>query len=335
VEVGVSHNTARKAVQVLLDQGLLVRLENGRLAVRGSDDSPALEPQIALLAPAWESNEVTRWQIALTRLCGRFGCSLRMVYYGHWDDPQLLTSLEKFDGAFFMPVPETMPEHFLPKFLAIQKPIVVLGRDWSEHGVPSMRLYTPVLVQKLLDHLESLGHRKIDCFNVQPTDSINEAQIQQWNIWRAARQMEGELINQPVQAYTETLSAAYQVIDRRIREGKLNCTAILCIHERAASGAIRAMVDHGIRPGHDVAVCTIDDAGRAEYNVPSLTSLRSPDPAPYASVCLEWMLAGENRRWHGPLMVQPEDVELAVRESTVPQIGKQTLPLRQQSIKSA
>ena len=33
LEVGVSHLTARKAIQKLLNEGLLCRMENGRLAV--------------------------------------------------------------------------------------------------------------------------------------------------------------------------------------------------------------------------------------------------------------------------------------------------------------
>lgn len=330
VEVGVSHATARKAVQVLLDQGLLYRMENGRLAVRGSGDPDdrRVDPQIALLVPAWESNEVNRWQIAMTRQCARMKCSLRAVRYAHWDDPTLLTTLERFDGTFFMTVAEPMPEHFMRSFLAIRKPIVVLGSDWTPHGVPSMRLCSAVQVHKLLDHLASLGHRKIDFFNVQPMDSVVEGYIQQWNIWRVAHGMEGRLINEPVQPYTETLPEAYVAIARRLRAGELDCTAMVCIHERAATGVMRAMADHGLRPGHDIAVCTIDDAGRAEYAIPSLTSLQLPDPGPYVAVCLEWMLAGDQRQWHGPLMVQPDDVPLAVRQSTVPDIDSRQPPAR-------
>jgi DNA-binding LacI/PurR family transcriptional regulator len=227
-----------------------------------------------------------------------------------------------------MPVPESMPERFLPAFLRLRRPVVVLGHDWTEHGVPSLRLYRPGLVQKVLDHLADLGHRKIDCFNVQPADSIIDSRIAQWDIWRAARQMSGRLINEPVPAYTETISAAYDVTARRIAAGEFDCTALFCLTERVAAGAMRAMVDHGIRPGHDVAVCMVDDAGRAEYSIPSITSLESPDPKPYLAVCLEWMLAGQERQWRGPLLVQPEDLRLVVRESTVPGIDKQTRPRR-------
>ena len=68
--------------------------------------------------------------------------------------------------------------------------------------------------------------------------------------------------------------------------------------------------------------------GRADFSIPSLTSLSSPDPKPYLSVCLEWMTAGVHRRWQGPLLVQPEEVELAIRQSTVPDIDQTLIPSR-------
>jgi DNA-binding LacI/PurR family transcriptional regulator len=329
-EIGVSHATARKAVQVLLDSGLLCRLESGRLAVPRSVDPEArkLHAQIALLVPAWESSVVTRWQVAMGQLCDRFKCSFRTVHYGHWDDPLILSSLENFDGAFFLPVPEPMPSHFMPSFLRLRRRVVMLDNDWSQHGVPSMQLFPPVFTQKLLDHLESLGHRKIDCVNVQPVHPLITARIAQWRVWRMAHEIDGQLVDDPVDSYTETIPAAYELIDRRIRNKEFDCTAMLCMTERVAAGAMRAMLDHGIRPGHDVAVCIIDDGGRAEYCNPSLTSLVTPDPAPYLSVCLEWMLGGEEQKWQGPLLVQPDSVELAVRQSTVPGIDEQTAPRR-------
>ena len=193
--------------------------------------------------------------------------------------------------------------------------------------MPSLRLFSPVLVQKLLDHLASLGHERIDCFNVAPEDPVISAIVSQWNIWRAAHGMRGELIHAPVPPYTESLKVAYDVMSRRLRKKEFNSTAIFCTTERVAAGAI-ALADAGLKPGKDVAVCTLDCAGRADFSIPSLTSLSSPDPKPYLSVCLEWMTAGVHRRWQGPLLVQPEEVELAIRQSTVPDIDQTLIPSR-------
>ncbi|CAN5457953.1 hypothetical protein BH10PLA1_BH10PLA1_15390 [soil metagenome] len=329
-EVGVSHATARKAIQKLLDEGLLIRLANGRLAVRRNDegeDGP-ITTQIALLVPAWESREVTRWHVAISQLAARFKVAIRTVYYAHLDDPLVFSTLDRFDGTFFLPIPDDIPPHFMSKFLSAPRPVVVLSNNWTEHGVPSVRLHPPVAVQKLLDHLLAQGHKRIDCFNVQPVGSALQALMSQWNLWRAARGLDGVMINESVAPFQETLTVAYNVIAKRIREGKFDTTAMLCTTERDAAGAMRAIADAGMRVGHDVAVCTIDGSGRAEYAIPSLTSLEAPDPAPYIAVCLEWMLAGKDRQWKGPMLVEPEKIELAIRQSTVPDIDAQVAPQR-------
>jgi DNA-binding LacI/PurR family transcriptional regulator len=331
-DVGVSHMTARKAIQLLLEEGLVYRQPNGRLAVArdksaGRAGGKPRTHQIVLLAPAWESNDVSRWYIALAQLGERFDCSFRVVYYGHWDDPVIKNSVEGFDGAFLVPIPEPLPPEFIPSITG-QHNLVVLSADWTHHGIPSVRLFSAVFVQRLLDHLADLGHTRIGCFNVQPRDPVMAGYISQWRVWMAARGFTGPLIDEPVEPYSETLQAAYEAIAQRVAKGDLGFTALLCTMERAAAGAMRAMADAGLRPGKDVAVCTIDGAGRAEYSIPTVTSLKTPDPKPYLAVCLEWLTDPARGPWRGPLMVQPADIALAVRQSTVADVDQSTVPAR-------
>jgi DNA-binding LacI/PurR family transcriptional regulator len=156
--------------------------------------------------------------------------------------------------------------------------------------------------------------------------------ISQWRVWMAARGLKGPLIDEPVEPYTETLQAAYEAIARRAAMGELGFTALLCTMERAAAGAMRAMADAGLRPGVDVAVCTVDGAGRAEYSIPTLTSLETPDPQAYLAVCLEWLTGAAGELWRGPLMVQPVDIGLAVRQSTVLEIDGTAAPARRRRL---
>jgi hypothetical protein len=319
-EIGVSYMTARKAIQKLLADSMLYRLPNGRLAVQHGAETPrgTLGAQIALLVPAWQSDQVSAWNIALEQLRSRFNFACRVVYCAHWDDPMIFNVLRRFDGTFLVPLPDPVPTKFVPDLLKVPRPVAVLDNDWSHLGVRSLRRYPPVFVQGLLDHLASLGHRRIDCLNVQPTWPVVSDRIAQWKIWLAAHGLEGELVDEPVPPYVHTLPTAYDIVTRRIREGKFTCTAMLCVTQPAALAAMRAMLDHGIRPGHDVAVCTVDGEMEAAYFNPSLTALEYPDPKPYLAVCLEWMLGGKDRKWEGPLLLQPADVPVVVRQSTVP-----------------
>ncbi len=317
VEAGVSYTTVRKAVQRLVDDGLLYRQPNGRAAVRPVEDggkrtAPA---QIALLTPAWESPSIAGWRWVLAQVCARFHAASRAVLYTHWDDPIIATTIQGFDGTFLVPEPETPPDALVQTLRTCSRPLVVLDTDWSASGIRSVRLNPNLCANRMLDHLASLGHRKIDYFNVQPGQSPFAVS---WRLWLAAQHLDGELIDAPVEPYSDPLPAAYAVIDRLLREKRFTSKALFCATEPAAIGAMSAMLDHGLQPGHDVAVCTPDGGARTAFCNPSLTAMAEVDRAPYVTVCLEWMLEGAERKWPGRLLLQPDDGRVVVRHSTVP-----------------
>lgn len=325
-QVGVSHATLRKSIQILLDAGLLVRQPNGRLAVAEAAEGGVSQKQVALLSPAWESSEANFWNIGLAQLRDRFAFGSRMVHYTHGDDPVVFNTIRQFDTTFFLP-PREPTEKYTRELTKFDKPLIVLNDDWTPWGIRSLRMLPPVFIQRLLDHLAALGHRRLACFNVQPKGAVIDLWIRQWDLWCAANDMDGVLIDEPVPSGTDTLAAAYQIMDRRIRAGQLTSTGVLCLTETAALGMVRAMLDHGIRPGHDIAICTVGSQ-RCEYLPITFTTLAEPDPKPYLAACLEWALGGDRAVWRGPLLVEPLDTQVVVRQSTVPDIDQSRTPQR-------
>lgn len=53
-------------------------------------------------------------------------------------------------------------------------------------------------------------------------------------------------------------------------------TALICYNDLSAFGAIRALMDHGLRVPGDVSVVGFDDVQSAAYHNPSLTTIRQP-----------------------------------------------------------
>jgi DNA-binding LacI/PurR family transcriptional regulator len=328
-QVGVSYTTVRKATQHLLNAGLLYRLPNGRLAAHSASEPGSSLKQVAMLVPAGESNEVNLWSIALSKLQSRFDYGSRVVHYVHWDDPTILSTVQQFDATFLLP--PHAPEEFARTLLSVDKPIVVLNRDWSGLGFRSLRMFPPHFIHKLLDHLASLGHRRIDCLNTQHTGPVMREWITQWQVWRNANVIEGQLIDKGDDTSADPLVTAYDVMSRLIQDGGLQCTAMLCLTETAAIGATRALLDHGLRPGHDLGLVTIG-SHRCEYFSPSLTTLEEPDPLPYLAACVEWALSDRREGWQGSMLIQPADLKVVVRESTVPEISKSSTPMRKQHL---
>jgi hypothetical protein len=321
LEVGVSYMTARRALQHLFEEGFLVRGPNGRPEIRRAGATQEHPLQIAFLAPSFHSHAINQWRLDLDRATAQLSGKVRQVPYVHWDDPIIMDALEGFDGVFLLPSTEPMPPQIAERLSKSKCPLVVLDNDMSHAGIPSIRMFPPVVVQRLLDHLESLGHNSIACLNVQPHDAIIEPWIEQWKIWMAAHHFSGQLIDEPVESYGEPFSRAYGVMQRLIAAEWFDAGALLCLTPPAAIGAMRAMHEAGLRPGEDVAVCTINGGTLAAFHIPSLTALEEPDTTPYLFTCLRWMSRGGGP-WQGPLLLQPSEVPLAVRESTSAPAGE-------------
>lgn len=317
VDVGVSHMTARKAIKKLLDDKLIVRLPNGRLDIQsnGKDSPKNLQTQIALLAPSWNSFETNTWNMSLSRMAQKFDFSFRLVYYLHSDDPVIKNTISRFDCTFFLPS-DPMPQNIVKELQEINRPFVIVNNDWSHIGIPSIRLFPPVFIHKMLDHLASLGHKRIDCLNVQPGGNIISERITQWRIWLEAHGSEGYLYDHQATPYTNSIPIAYETIDALIKNGKFECDALLCLTEPAAVGAMRALADNGLCPGKDIAICTTDSDGYTKYAIPSITSMEHVDPIPYITTCVKW-IQRQGKNWDGQLLLQPADIKVVVRQSTV------------------
>lgn len=328
LDVGVSYMTARKAIEKLIHEKLLIRLPNGRLDIQTLENGKPkhIQSQVALLIPSWNSSETNNWHIALSRLAPELNFSLRLVYYLHADDPVIKNTLSRFDLTFFIPH-DPMPEAIIQDLKENGNPLVIICNDWSQYGIPSIQNYTPVFTQKMLDHLDSLGHKKIDCLNVQPGEKIISERISQWRIWIDAHNYSGDLHNYPVQNYSVPLQKAYLVIDSLIKEKKLKCDALLCITEAAAIGAMKAMVDNGICPGVDIGLCLADSGFQAEFLIPGVTSLSRADPLPFLKTCIK-CFQNSKRQWEGQLLLQPTNLKVIPRQSTVPDIKNTEILLK-------
>jgi len=313
-EIGVSRMTARKAVQSLVDNGLLARDGNGRIIVGGSARAGLT---VGFLVPSLGSPDVDAWRRAMSALAPAFGATVHAIVYLHWDDPVISQALAVCDAMFLYPSAEPLPPHVVARLRTSGKPVVAMEQDLTPHGIPSIRVFPAGFVHRLLDLLAGLGHRDCDCFSVQTPDVVIQSRIAQWNLWRAHRQFGGRLLGQPIQPYASPLAQARAEMARLLDQGHPLATSVFCTTAPAAIGAVRALHDRGVRVGSDVSVCVFNDEGLAQYMVPSLTCVRRPDVAPYLSVCFEWMRR-RGHGWIGPMLLEPDQADLFHGESTGP-----------------
>jgi len=311
-EMKINPRTISKAVDELVEQGLLRRDATGRVDVCEGYQEKTMH--VAVLHPAFSSPQFELALQQIRRATRQRGWQVKPIVYTHWFEPVISEAINGFDGTFFIPPSEDFPRDVLAMMKAAPNPLAVLDQNLSEHGIPSLQFFTPAAVGALLDVLKKDGHRHVMCLTVQPNDQVIRGRVEHWQLWLRMNRMKGRLIDRHIKPYDNPLAAAYDAMGELLDEGEMPETAILCTTGATAVGAMRAMIERGVQPGRDIAICAADnDAGRAPYVTPRLTCVPDPDWLPYLQVFLDWF---EGREWVGPRLIQPHTPSVFVGEST-------------------
>lgn len=315
-EIGASRKTARRVLGDLMKKGLLLREPHGRLAINRHHVVFQGKLQLALLTPAFNSPGIQKWHAAIDRAVKKAGAMLRMIDYVHWDDPVIIDALEEFDGVFLAFSSEEISQTLLERIRQAEH-LVALDADLTAWGIPSLQMLPPSFIHCLGDHLLELGHDHIDCLNTQPHDSEITRWIEHWRLWQGMHKVQGQLIDTPVEPYGSTTPKAYQTIANLLDKGDFKATALICLTDGAAVGAIRALQERGLQVGRDVSVCGMEGNDFTRFAWPSRTCLEETDPGIYVELCLDWM-AQKTAPWVGPKLINPTRPRLFAGESSGP-----------------
>ena len=309
-ELGISRQTVRSALQLLEEEGLLVRQPNRRRTVARDDQWASQMHTIGFVKHSNSSHNHALWSQAIrTALEGR-NCTLRTLTFEHYGDASIAAALAGFDGIFFLPPAEEIPGWLTSKMRQSDCKVIVLDQDATRAKLRSVVMFPPQAEWKLLEHLVELGHDRIDCVNTQTRNRIIEGRIAAWQCYISDRKLVGKL-----HSLTEfiPIDSAYQLVKNRLLNGKQLGSALICTTGPAAIGVMRAFHNAGIKVGRDVSVCAVNDEGLGPYLIPSLTCLQSPTRAPHLERAINWIL---NDHWEGPLLIQPDDVPVFIGAST-------------------
>ncbi|MEX0347254.1 MAG: LacI family DNA-binding transcriptional regulator [Rhizobiaceae bacterium] len=192
----------------------------------------------------------------------------------------------------------------------------VFACEWTDDvPVPTIRIDNRAGARMAVEHLNSLGHRKIGHVLGPPDnvltrerlagtrDTLNELNLQPRNDWF----IDGDF---SIESGCKAARSWIQLAEKP--------TGVFCASDQMALGFISELSNHGYRVPRDVSVVGFDDIEIAGRFIPSLTTIRQPRNdigATTANVLLE-QIKGSQRNGDAICKILP--VEIIIRDSTGP-----------------
>ena len=194
-----------------------------------------------------------------------------------------------------------------------QVPTAVVSGHRRMPGITNVVLDHRRAALLALEHLLQLGHRRIAFIKGQPFSSDTETR---WSSIRGAArklglQIDPDLVTQ-LQVDSPTPEPGYDVTKSLLAKRR-HFTALFAFNDISAIGAIRALLDSGMKVPGDVSVIGFDDIQNAAFQNPRLTTIRQPLRR-MGELAAETLLKRiRGTEYHKVIAVEPE---LIVREST-------------------
>lgn len=311
-ETGVSYMTARRAVSELLDQQVLVRQPGGALDIHPSYAKQAKPAEVVLLYPAYASAYLTQLRGVVSDFAEKRGFRLRPAQFVHWDERMIVEAAEQARGALVIPYGPEIPARLIETFR--ENKVVILDGDFSNDGLPSIRLFSEEAMESVFERLHALGHRRIDCVNVQNQNIEIERRIDVWQRWISRRGLTGRLWDKPAPVFTDPTIMSYRLMSKLLDENQIEATAIVGTTCPAAIGMMRACWERDVKVGQDISICAINIEPPAEFFCPSITGLNMPDLSAVLERCTNWIFGGQAYR--GSALMEPAGSSLFEGEST-------------------
>ena len=153
-------------------------------------------------------------------------------------------------------------------------PFVAFGRPWGEPRAAHswVDVDGAAGTAAAVEHLVALGHRRIAFLGWPEGSGVGDDRYAGWlHAVEAHRLPTRGLVRR-----AEDGMGAGAALTARVLEAARPPTAVVCVSDVMALGAMRALDDRGLRPGADVAVTGFDDSPLATVVRPGLTSVRQP-----------------------------------------------------------
>ena len=276
-QFGVSYMTARKAIGLLVEEGLLLREHGQGTFVRSPGQRTTLR-SAGLLLPAGASGGAANPYYAhiIAGACAeavRRGVGLAISDSLHTlFQPEASRSVRMADGLIVCPGACSGAELAkVARFL----PVVLL--EWSNLRFPALTVDNHGAMREPVEFLVGLGHKHIAFIGGPQRAGVQSAPARERLEGFIAAMTEcGLSVREEYIRHGDYEFASGVALARELLTLKNRPTAICCANDTMALGVMRYAAEAGLRIPDDLSVCGFDDIGAAALCTPSLTTVCPP-----------------------------------------------------------
>ncbi|QDU33294.1 lac repressor [Poriferisphaera corsica] len=312
---GVSYMTARKAVNELLNTGVLERQDNGTLNIHPHYNRKLGKTHVVLLYPSYPSHHLNQCRTLISDNLADQDAAIRPMQYTHWDDPIILEALDNAHGVILIANTEPITQNVLNELNSNNHKVVIFDSDFTQHNIPSIQMFPEQHLLMLFDKIAKKWGSNIDLLNTQGHDVEIQRRLRIWQQWASSQGINTQIWDDPSPAFTDSRERSYKFMKRITQEKLSSANAFICTTQDVAVGAIRACHDIKINIGKDLAIAAFNIGSDSRYFYPSITGLDFPDIHNQLLTCLKWFSSSE-KDWNQPLLLASDIPQLFLCEST-------------------
>ncbi|SPE40926.1 Transcriptional regulator, LacI family [Candidatus Sulfopaludibacter sp. SbA3] len=225
---------------------------------------------------------------------------------------QLVTSIRLMIGrrvAGLAAIVSEMAPELIEELNESRTPVVFYDVGTPRQNITNIRVDYRRGIEKVVDYLHSLGHRRLGFIGHHAIlGPINERM-------KTVLDAVARIPSLEVQAAADadTLEGGRQAVRNLLATG-FTPTALICVNDITAVGALRELRERGIRVPQDMSVTGFDNVKLSEFCFPALTTVHIPRERIGHIIC-ESLIPHDVKTASGEIVIDPEFV---VRDSTGP-----------------
>ena len=233
-----------------------------------------------------------------------------------YNSEQLVTSIRLMIGrrvAGLAAVVSEIEPALMDELTESRIPVVFYDVGRPRRNITNIKVNYRRGVEKLMEYLHGLGHRRLGFVGHHAVlGPINE-RLKTVN--EAAANFSGMEVR--TAADTDTLDGG-RLATRGLLESGYRPTAVICVNDVMAVGALRELRERGLRVPGEISVTGFDNVKLSEYCYPALTTVHIPRERIGQIMCERLIPRGEASGSAGHEIVI--DPELVLRDSTGPAV---------------